>query len=329
MRTGRAVRNALIGLVAALALAACGSSGTDEAKPAAGGAGLEKTKLNIGVVPVPSSAPLFIAKEKGFFKAEGLEISTETIQAPQPVMPKILNGGIDAFLTSYVSLITITDSGMAKLKMLAESQQGAPGVNGVVVTKDSPIKEPKDLKGKKIAVNTVKALGEVTVSAQLKIHGLAPSDVTFVPVPFADQLTQLKAGTVDAAWLTEPYISAAQKDLGARLLIDTLSGPTENLPLDGWATTADWITKYPKTAAAFQRAIGKAQQIAATDRQELNKVIPTFTQIPAEAASTMAIGTFSTSLNATRIQRVADLLNEFQITKNKIDATTLVAAPSQ
>ncbi|GGL31833.1 ABC transporter substrate-binding protein [Planomonospora parontospora] len=328
MGNRRVIRRSLIGLVAALTLAACGTSGTETAKPAEAG-GLEKTELTIGVVPVPSSAPLFIAQERGFFKEEGLTIKTETIQAPQAVMPKILNGQIDAFLTSYVSLITISDSGAAKLKMLAESQQGAPGVNGVVVVKDSSIREPKQLKGKTIAVNVVKALGEVTVSAQLKVHGLAPSDVKFVPVPFADQLAQLKAGTVDAAWLTEPYISAAQKDLGATLLIDTLSGPTEGLPLDGWASTDDWIAKHPKTAAAFQRAIGKAQQIAASDRQALNKVIPTFTQIPADVAATMAMGTFSTSLNPTRVQRVADLLSEFAITKNKVDAASLLAAAPQ
>ncbi|GGS89306.1 sulfonate ABC transporter substrate-binding protein [Planobispora rosea] len=327
MRNGRAVRHSLIGLVTVLALASCGGSETAAAPSNA--KGLEKTELNIGVVPVPSSAPLFIAQEKGFFKEEGLTIKTETIQAPQAVMPKILNGSIDAFLTSYVSLITISDSGAAKLKMLAESQQGAPGINAVMVVKDSPLKEPKDLKGKKIAVNVVKALGEVTISAQLKVHGLTPADVKFVPVPFAEQLAQLKAGTVDAAWLVEPYISAAQKDLGARVLIDTLSGQTEGLPLDGWAATDEWISKYPKTAAAFQRAINKAQQIAATDRQELNKVIPGFTQIPAEVASSMAMGTFSTSLNPSRVQRVADLLSEFQIIKNKVDATTLLASAPQ
>ncbi|MBG0812898.1 ABC transporter substrate-binding protein [Planomonospora sp. ID82291] len=328
MRNRRAIRNSLIGLATALALTACSASGTSAEKPD-GSSGLEKTELTIGVVPVPSSAPLFIAQERGFFKEEGLTIKTETIQAPQAVMPKILNGQIDAFLTSYVSLISISDSGAAKLKMLAESQQGAPGVNGVVVVKDSPIKDPKQLKGKTIAVNVVKALGEVTVSAQLKVHGISPTDVKFVPVPFADQLAQLKAGTIDAAWTTEPYISAAQKDLGANLLIDTLSGPTESLPLDGWAATDDWITKYPKTAAAFQRAIGKAQQIAASDRQALNKVIPTFTQIPADVAATMAMGTFSTSLNPTRVQRVADLLSEFSIIKNKVDAASLLASPPQ
>ncbi|MDH2428076.1 ABC transporter substrate-binding protein [Sphaerisporangium sp. TRM90804] len=323
MRTGLSVRASLAALATVLALAACGS-GTEAPRPATGG-GLEKAELTIGIVPVPSSAPLFIAQEKGFFRQEGLTVETETIQAPQAVMPKILNGSMDAFLTSYVSLITISESGAAKLKMLAQSQEAAPGVNGVVVAGDSPLKDVKDLRGKKIAVNVVKALGEVSVSAHLKANGLTPGDVSFVPVPFAEHLTQLRAGTVDAAWTTEPYISAAKKELGARLLVDTLTGPTEGLPLDGWAATADWVAKHPKTAAAFQRAIGKAQRIAASDRAALDKVIPTFTQIPAEVAATMALGRFSTSLDPSRVQRVADLLQEFQVTKGRADATTLVA----
>ncbi|WP_433253442.1 ABC transporter substrate-binding protein [Streptosporangium sp. CA-135522] len=321
MRVGRAC---LAGLVAALLLSACGGAGTGTARPATGD-GPEKTEITVGVVPVPSAASLFIAIDKGFFKQEGLTVKTETIQAPQAVMPKILNGGIDAFLTSYVSLIAIQDSGVTKLKMLVESQQAAPGVNGVMITGDSPIKEIKDLRGKKIAVNVVKALGEVTISAHLKAAGLAPTDVSFVPVPFAEQLAALRAGRVDAAWMTEPYISAAKKDLSARLLIDTLTGPTEGLPLDGWAASAAWVSANPKTAAAFQRALGKAQKLAAADRTEIDRVVPRYTRIPADVAAKMTLATFSTSLDAARIQRVADLMSEFGLTKTKIDATALVA----
>jgi NitT/TauT family transport system substrate-binding protein len=314
-----------IGLVTALALTGCG--GGEPAGDATTGDGPEKTQLTVGIVPVPSSAPLFIAMERGFFKEEGLSVKTQTIQAPQQIMPQILNGGIDTFLTSYVSLITISDSGVARLKMLTEAQEGAPGISGVVVAGDSAIKDAAGLKDKTVAVNVVKALGEVTVSAHLKSAGLAPGDVKFVPVNFAEQLAALKAGRVDAAWMTEPYISAAKKDLGGRVVIDTLSGPTDGLPLDGWAASADWVSKNPKTAAAFQRAMAKAQQVAADDRAAINKVIPEFTQIPAEVAASMGLGTFTTSLDTARIQKVADLLAEFQITKTKHDAAQLVAAP--
>jgi NitT/TauT family transport system substrate-binding protein len=316
----------MTGLALVLTLTGCGGNVTDEATPDTAG-GLEKTELNVGIVPVPSSAPLFIAMERGFFKEEGLSVKTQIIQAPQQVMPQILNGGIDTFLTSYVSLITISASEVAPLKMLTESQQGAPGINGVVVSGDSPIRTPAELKGKTIAVNTVKALGEVTVSAHLKTNGLSPADVKFVPVNFAEQIAALKAGRVDAAWMTEPYLSAAKKDLGGRMVIDTLSGPTTGLPLDGWAASADWVNRHPKTAAAFQRAMAKAQRVAAGDREAINKVIPTYTQIPAEVAATMGLGTFTTSVDVARVQKVADLLAEFQITKTRLNAADLIAAP--
>ncbi|GLW07069.1 hypothetical protein Misp01_21990 [Microtetraspora sp. NBRC 13810] len=321
MRIGRS----MAGLVLIAALAGCGGSGGGE--PAGTAGGLEKTEINVGVVPVPSAAPLFIAVERGFFKEEGLSVRTQTIQAPQQVMPQILNGGIDTFLTSYVSLITISDSRVAGLKILTNSQQGAEGISGVVVAADSPVRTPAQLKGRTIAVNTVRALGEVTVSAHLRAAGLTPADVKFVPVNFAEQIAALKAGRVDAAWMTEPYVTAAKEDLGGRVVIDTLSGPTAGLPLDGWAATADWVGRHPKTAAAFQRAMAKAQRIAATDRDAINRIIPTYTQIPAGVAAAMGLGEFTASVDVRGVQKVVDLLAEFQITKTRIDAAQLVAAP--
>jgi NitT/TauT family transport system substrate-binding protein len=330
MRIGHLARGLIFGL-SALLLAGCGAGGAgstpSEPTTVSTPGGLEKSEITIGIVPVPSSAPLFIAQERGFFTAEGLSVKTEIIQAPQAAMPQILNGSIDTFLSSYVALITVTDSGATRLKMLTEAQQGAEGISGVMVAGDSPIKDVGDLKGKTIAVNAVKALGEVTVSAHLKEQGVDPADVKFVPVNFTEQIAALKSGQVDAAWMTEPFISGAKQALQARMIIDTLSGPTAGLPIDGWAATTDWIDKHPKTAAAFQRAMAKAQEVAASDREALNKVIPTFTQIPAEVVASMPLGTFSSSPSTEGVQRTADLLAEFQITKSTHQAADLLAAP--
>ncbi|MFG1703739.1 ABC transporter substrate-binding protein [Nonomuraea sp. M3C6] len=319
MKSGPAFR-ACAALLALVVLAACG--GTD-AEPSAGPGGLEKTTLTIGVSPTPSSAPVYIAERKGFFKEEGLTIKTEIIQAPQAVMPKILNGSIDVFKGSYVSLINIQGSGAARIKILYDSLQGAPGIAGVVVMKDSPLQGPKDLKGKTIAVNSLNNLGTMVTSAHLKTQEVTPEQVKFVVVNFEAQLAALKNSQVDAAWMVEPFLSAAQQ-AGAKLLLDTNTGPTDALPIDGWAATEAWTTKHPKTAAAFQRAVAKAQRLAATDRAELAAVVPLYTQTPKEAVMTMAMGTFPTSLNATRIQRVADLMFEFGYLKSRVDVASMV-----
>lgn len=165
----RLTRVVTVACAAVLALAACGGGGGKEPAAAKSGSGskLEKSTITVGVVPVPSSSPLYIAEKKGFFKEEGLTVKTEIIQAPQAVMPKILNGSMDAFLTSYVSLMSIQDSGAAKLKLFQHVQGGAPGIAGVVVPKDSPVKTVADLKGKTIAVNALKALGQTATQAHL------------------------------------------------------------------------------------------------------------------------------------------------------------------
>ncbi|MEO3797343.1 ABC transporter substrate-binding protein [Nonomuraea sp. B10E15] len=312
----------------ALSLSACGGGGESgdggTAAPGGSAGGLEKTQLLVGVVPVPSSAPLFIAEKRGFFKEEGLTVKTEIIQAPQAVMPKILNGSMDAFLTSYVSLMAINDSGAATLKLFQHSQEAAPNVAGVVVAEGSPIKSAADLKGKTIAVNVLKALGQTLTNAHLQEAGLKPDDVKYVPVQFADQISALSSGKVDAAWLVEPFLTAAKKD-GATQIIDTTDGVTAGVPIDGWGVTEDWLAKNPKTAAAFHRALAKAQQIAGEDRKAIDEVVPTYTQIPADAAAAMTLGTFSLEADRAGVQKLGDLLHGYGYLKSKVDAAQLFA----
>ncbi|MFG1707644.1 ABC transporter substrate-binding protein [Nonomuraea sp. M3C6] len=318
-------RIVVAGMAIALTLSACGGGGGESGTGGtASSGGLEKTQLLVGVVPVPSAAPLFIAEKRGFFKAEGLTVKTEIIQAPQAVMPKILNGSMDAFLTSYVSLMAINDSGAAKLKLFQHSQEAAPNVAGVVVAKGSPIKTAAGLKGKTIAVNVLKALGQTLTNAHLQEAGLKPEDVKYVPVQFADQLGALSSGTVDAAWLVEPFLTAAKKG-GATQVIDTTDGVTAGVPIDGWGVTEEWLAKNPKTAAAFHRALAKAQQVAGADRKALDEVVPTYTQIPADAAAAMTLGKFSLEADKASVQKLANLLTGYGYLKAKVDVAQLFA----
>ncbi|WP_187414386.1 ABC transporter substrate-binding protein [Nonomuraea sp. PA05] len=313
-------------MAVALALSACGGGGGENGTTGTTSAGgLEKTQLLVGVVPVPSSASLFIAEKRGFFKEEGLTVKTEIIQAPTAVMPKIVNGSMDAFMTSYVVLMTINDSGAAKLKLFQHTMGGAPNVSAVVVAKGSPIKSVADLKGKTVAVNVLKALGQTVTNAHLQDAGVRPEDVKFVPVSFADQLGALSTGKVDAAWLVEPFLSAAKKS-GATQIVDTTSGVTEGVPIDGWGVTEQWVSKYPKTAAAFHRALAKAQQIAGADRKAIDEVVPTYTQIPADTAAAMTLGTFTMEADKASVQKLADLMHGYGYLKAKVDVAQLFAS---
>ncbi|MEV4375928.1 ABC transporter substrate-binding protein [Streptosporangium sp. NPDC049644] len=323
MRFTLASRTVIAGVAAALVLSACGGSDKSTDTTAANADGLEKTQIKIGALPIPDSAALYIAKDKGYFKDEGLTVTIEPVVGGAQAQQSLIGGSLDATQTNYVSAFLAVAAGN-KMKIISDLYQAAPNSFNLMVPKDSSIKTPADLKGKKIAVNSKKNIGTLAVTSVLKTHGLTEADVQFLEFPFPEMGAQLANKVVDAAWMTEPALTAVQKNLGAQKLADTMVDSTADFPIAGVVVMESFATENPKTVAAFQRAIAKAQQISATDRKAVEQILPTYTKIDAATAAVITLGSFPTSLDETRLQRVADLMVEQGYLKSPIQAKTLL-----
>ncbi|MFC5831820.1 ABC transporter substrate-binding protein [Nonomuraea insulae] len=324
MRCGSRARRIALIAVATLALASCGSGG--------GGAdgGLEKTELHVGVLPFPDVAPLYIAIQKGYFRAEGLNVMPEAMaHGTTGALTELAGGGLDVVLGNYMDVFTAAEKGVGDFTFVADCYQaGANGFN-IVVKGDSPVKSPADLKDTTVALDAIGNIGDLALVNTMKNHGLDRDDVKFVEIPFPEMAAAIEARRVDAAWMTEPYITYSQQQNGARSLLDTMVGDMKDFPVAGWASTRAFTKDDPNTVAAFQRALGKAQADAAADREEVTEVIPTYTKIDARTASAIALGTFPTSLDAARLQRVPDLMLRLGFMKTKLDVAPMIAGPAK
>jgi sulfonate transport system substrate-binding protein len=94
-----------------------------------------------------------------------------------------------------------------------------PASEAVVVQKDSPLKSVKDLKGKKIALNKGSNVHYLLVKV-LEANGLAYGDVQPVFLPPADARAAFERKSVDAWVIWDPFLAAAEKQIGARVLAD-------------------------------------------------------------------------------------------------------------
>jgi NitT/TauT family transport system substrate-binding protein len=322
-------RAIVIGAAVALTLAGCGGSGGGEtAETPANSSGLEKTSIKVGVLPIPDPVSLYIANAKNFFKEEGLTVEPVIISGGAAAIPDIESRKLDISQTNYVSTFMAASQGK-KIKLVADMYQAGPNTFNIMVPKDSPIKTVADLKGKTVLVNNLKNVAQLAVETQLKVAGLTESDVKFAEKPFPEMGNTIQSGQADAGWITEPFITATQSQHGFRKLADTMTGQTEDFPIAGWMATDEWVQKYPKTLAAFQRAISKAQQLASSDRKEIEAMIPTYTKIDAKTASVITLGTFPSELNANRLQKVADLMLEYKYLSSPIDVESIIAAPTK
>jgi NitT/TauT family transport system substrate-binding protein len=125
---------------------------------------------------------------------------------------------------------------------------------------------------------------------------------------------QLQGGAWDAAFLAEPYITAAQEEYGDQVLADLDQGATSDFPIDGYVATQAWARAYPKTAAAFVRAIEEGQRIANGDAPAVQAAMARYDKLPREVTAAMVLSGYPIGpVEPTRIQRVAAAMLRFGV----------------
>jgi NitT/TauT family transport system substrate-binding protein len=147
-------------------------------------------------------------------------------------------------------------------------------------------------------------------------------------MPYPDAAPALVSGKVAAAVFSEPFVTQAEENYGAIPLADLDSGVTEQFPVEGYATTASWARANPRTMKAFLIALEAGQQIADTDRQAVEAA---FVGLPRGAghidrvtAAVMALNVYPIGVDAVRIQRVADVMQQFGFLKRRFDVRQLL-----
>ncbi|KWX05687.1 hypothetical protein TH66_01140 [Carbonactinospora thermoautotrophica] len=321
MRLRQVSRVAAVGTLLAALLTACSGGSLDAAR-----GGLEKSRIKVGMLPVTDSAPYRIAIEKDLFKEQGLTVETLPVTGGAQATEGLVAGDYDVAFSDYGSFFTAIEKG-SPLRILADGYEGRTGTMQILVKGDSPIKRPSDLAGKKIALNGTRNILQLLTEQALVNHGVRAGNAKYVEIPFPDMIAALEQGRVDAIFAVEPFVSQAKKQVGARPVLEPLSGPTASFPIAGYITTTDFVKKYPKTAAAFQRAMREAQEMA-EDRKTVEEVLPAHAKIPPETAALVTLGTYPTTLNPDRLQRVPNLMQQFGYLKKHIDVPTLIQAPS-
>jgi NitT/TauT family transport system substrate-binding protein len=317
---------ALVGLGGLLAVG-CSAGGSGSAAPG----GLEKTDLRVAAVPAVDSAGLYIAQQRGLFAAEGLHVTILPATSGKTVINSQLDGQFDVTSGNYVSYILANAAPQAVgLKQAADFRVLAPGSimesnnQDIMVPPGSNIQTVSELKGKTIAVNVTQNIGQLLVSSVLSDNAVPAASVRFVPIKFPDMAKALEQHQVDAAWEPEPFITEAEENVGAIPLADSNQGTTENLPISGYMVTASWLKKYPNTAAAFRRALVRAQTIAANDPAAVQQGMEAFAKVPAKTASIEATPQFPTQMNATLLARLEQLMLHFNMIGQTYDVNQML-----
>jgi ABC-type nitrate/sulfonate/bicarbonate transport system substrate-binding protein len=314
----RVLRRAAALFACAATLTACGllpgTDGNDRPE-------VERSTLRIGVMPVVDVAPLRLAFNNKLFDRAGLQVQLVPLNSEVEGI-KQLDTTLDLTWGTHVTLFRSFDEG-TPLQLQGEAYQA--GVNTMaLVTLNDAYDSPGKFPSPRIAVPSTGDVGALTTRAVLKTAGVEKQRIKPSEMPFEQMVDALRAGQVDAAWMTEPFITQAQRDAGARILIDTAVGPTKDFPMSGYASSKKFADANPRTLALFRRVLRDAQEAASNDKLSVQNALTGYMDVDQQTAALVSVGTFPLSLNPARLQRVADMMDTEEVLPDRLDVGGLL-----
>jgi NitT/TauT family transport system substrate-binding protein len=229
-------------------------------------------KIVMGEQPALTAMVSSVGIAKGFFAAEGLEVTQVFGERPTDTIPAALAGKIDFGYSGSPPLLAATSSG-APLVAIGLFSHGYSGI--LVASKaNSKAKSLADFRGKRIGMQRGTGVTNVFLIA-LEKEGLRESDFSISNLRIPDMPTAMQGGSFDAVLGWEPNMSRiVAMGFGEKVItseqFEEIAGVTYAFPL---FTTREMVTKRPDVVQRFMNAWAKAQYYANAHHAESLQIL--------------------------------------------------------
>jgi NitT/TauT family transport system substrate-binding protein len=299
----------------------------------AGSAANAADKVRVGVFPVSSSLPLFVAIDKGYFKEQNIDVEATRLIGGPPNVAALIQDQIDA------SAVLVTIEGMnANLKkdgvamyISLNAQNAKYQMEQFVVRPDLDIKTLADLKGKKI----LSAPGPANMSmarAALAAVGLKDGEYQLDQLDMGQHVNAMTAKTFDAGYTLEPNASVMRKN-GVAKTIEAgviakyiLGDPNANAWVAGCALSSNFIKSKPDVAKRYAAAWAKAIKLIDDNPAEARKSLLKNTFTPPAVVDSVPLVKFVMAKDVppadiAAYQKFIDFAVDHKILDKKVDVS--------
>jgi NitT/TauT family transport system substrate-binding protein len=291
--------------------------------------------IKIGMSTWLGYAPLYLAKEKGFFQKQGVEVEIVVIESPADRRAAFAANKIQGFATTVdTHVMTAAAENPIPLKQIL-ALDDSHGGDGIVAKKE--IKTIKDLKGKTVAAQLGAGASYFWLNYVLSQNGMKLADLKAVDMKAGDAGAAFVAGKIDAAVTWEPWLSRAKDTPFGQILLS--SDKTPGIIVDSLAFKPDFLKSRGADVKKIVAGWYEAVKFAAQSPAEADAVMAKFTGQKAEEFTKEKTGVrfygekenrdyFGTPQKQGLLykvtQRAADLWAELKLIKAKPKAAELI-----
>jgi len=302
-RTGyRRMRRLGVAMVGVVVVGLTVFGGTASSAPRA------TTELRLLTLPIANALPLDLGVQKGFFSQQGITFKKTTLQSGNDVVLAMGNNNGDIAYAGFVPMMIGSTSGIP-LQLLASSEVEGTSVSdnwqNILVKGSSSIHTPQDLRGKTVAVNALKGVGEIMIRAAFEKLGMSSSAARLTAIPFPQMRSALNNGQVDAVWTPEPFLSQILSDGGRSVMAP---GPVlgRYFPIGGYAAKPSWISANKGLAQRFRTAMNRSLVYAQSHPDEIRALL-------APAIRNIRLPIWSPLIDRSKLQQLANYSRKYDV----------------
>jgi NitT/TauT family transport system substrate-binding protein len=286
-----------------------------------------QVKTKLGYMKIVDNAAMFMAMDRGFFKAEGLELEPVPMAGGAVIVQGVNSGDLQFGWTNVISLYQAYVEGF-DFKLIAGGATNLRSSNethAIEVLKDSLIKRAKDLEGKTVAVNTLNNIVQLMAMAWVDKNGGSSAKVKFIELPFPQMEAALVAGKVDAISVQEPFAAVAARKPQIRVLANPWGDVVPKFLIASWFASEKWVQKNRGTAEAFVRAVNRGMDAIHSDKEGARAAMIKWAGLKPDMVGKMGLPLFDKTLSEKDLQATIDLTFKYKLISRRIKAREVIS----
>jgi NitT/TauT family transport system substrate-binding protein len=280
-------------------------------------------KLRVGILPFSESLGAVMADKLGYFKAEGIEVEMSKFNAGALALPLVQAGKLDIAFSNTVSTLQAMEQGLDATILApgAVVRTKTPDSTSALLVLKGSVKSPKELEGKRIAVNVINSSAWLYMVAYLDKHGVDRSKVRFVEIPFPQMNDPLLNKQVDAISQVEPFTTIMLQTGKVEAFGYTYVEAQPNADITQYIALTEWVKKNPGLAQRFARAVRKGCEYVnnPANQAAVREANMQFTNLAPALKDLVTIPRMGTAVNVEEMRKTMNLMLKYGLMKQPVD----------
>jgi NitT/TauT family transport system substrate-binding protein len=284
----------------------------------------QSSTVRIITYPTAVGALPLYAVDKGFFKDAGIAAEFPTMNSGAAILSAVAGGSAEIGNANVGTVATAIGKGLPFSVVADAALYTTKNPVTVLITGQSaPYQKAADLNGKTLGVNGLGGLMHAGLMAWLDKNGGDSKSVKFVELGFSVMGPALEAGRVDATFISEPQLTAA-KASKARVLAKAFDAVGSQFSLSAYTASKTWLASNPALAHSFRSVIERTAKWANENGHEAETLLAQYMKIDPSVVYATTQVQYPTTLEASNLQPVVDVLTKYAFLPDHVDARTIM-----